>query len=308
MQNTYSEVDSFVKLINLYLKNKENTNSVERVLDSLEIFLYKFPKPFCSHILSNIENYKNLKKSIQNYKSPLSTNNRTISSSPQLIRSIKKLVSSLQKRGGVIIFILHDGAILRECFRMINPKNIVSLSLRVSRKDLGYKKQESFEKYLYLFSKINDISLRNTGYGWNEFFHEYRMKLKLNKISDPKLNSLCLSILGNIERVIPDLIFRLQVPITVVDTGLQGTFAIFLCWILKEYKKVKDIDFKLISCYPWLPKFFQERSFSKNIKGFPLLENSVINNYSKSLPFFGRFIYSSGLKIEKEKLRKILNV
>ncbi|MDD4938432.1 MAG: hypothetical protein PHX34_05525 [Candidatus Shapirobacteria bacterium] len=301
----YQEIKSFTKLINSYLSKKRKSNEIENVIDGLEIFLYKFPKDLREYTLSKINNYQVLKEAITNYKSPF-LQKEPISSNKKIIKIIKKMISSLNKEKKVIIFILHDCAIIQECFKILNYKKTPNFSIRISRKDLKYPKEESLKKYLYLFSKINQISHQNKNLNWNSFLQKYNSIISNDKKINDKLKHFYSSTLKNINNTIPNSIFKKQFSFTIIDTGLQGTFAIFLCWLLKKYKKVKKVDFSLLACYPWLPKIFQKRSFLKKIKSFPIIENSIINKHSKSLPFFGRVIYKSRYKIEKEKIKKLL--
>lgn len=307
MEDYKSEIDSFVNVVNSYLKKERSLPEIESLLDSLELFLYKFPKDFCEYVKSRISGYSRIKKSIKSYKSPFDGKVKSVSSMPTLVFNIKRLIKSLESRGGIVVFVLHDGAILQECFDIIKPKNLVPFSLRVSRKDLGYNKDESFKRYLKLFSIINNITDKNPDLNWLSFFEKYSKNLNSNEKSDQDFRRMNELIVKNIENKIPNIIFQLQVPITIIDTGLQGTFAIYLCWLFKRYKKLRNVDFKLVSCYPWLSSFFQKRQYYKEIKYFPVIESSVVNNYSKSLPFFGRVIHENNFKIEKSKLTKILN-
>lgn len=302
-----TEIDSFINLINSYLKRGLSLPEIEGVLDSLELFLYKFPKDFCEYVKSGISEYSRIKRSIKSYKSPFAKQIKNVSSLPTLVLDIKRLIKSLESRGGIVIFVLHDGAVLQECFDIVKPKNLVPFSLRVSRKDLGYNKDESFKKYLQLFSVINSISNSNPNSDWPFFLIKYSKMLNLKEKSDLNFKKMNQLIVKNIEKKIPNIVFQLQTPITVVDTGLQGTFAIYLCWLFKRYKKAKNVDFKLVFCYPWLPVFFQKRQYYKKFKNFPIIESSVMNTYSKSLPFFGRVMHQNNFEIEKSKLTKILN-
>lgn len=307
MKDYKSEVESFTNVINSYLKQGLSLSKAEDVLDSLELFLYKYPTDLCEYIKSRIFEYSRIKKSIKSYKSPFTKQIKSVSSEPELVLGVKKLIKSIESRGGIVIFVLHDGAILQECFDIVKPKNLVPFSLRVSRKDLGYSKDESFKRYLQLFSIINTVADANFDLDWPAFFIQYSRILNLKEKDDPNFRKMNQLIVRNIERKIPNIIFQLQVPITIVDTGLQGTFAIYLCWLFKYYKKVKNVDFKLVSCYPWLPNFFQKRQYYKKIENFPAIESSVVNDFSKSLPFFGRVTHENNFKIEISKLTKILN-
>ena len=307
MKDYKSEINSFINVINSYLKRERSLPEIESLLDSLELFLYKFPTSFCEQIKSRIFGYYRIKKSVKSYKSPFAKQIKSVSSKPMLVRSVKKLIKSLESRGGIVIFVLHDGAILQVCFDIIKPKNLVPFSLRVSRKDLGYSKDESFKRYLQLFSIINIVADENFDLDWPAFFARYSKILNLKEENDQNFRRMNQLIVKNIEKRIPNIVFQLQVPITIVDTGLQGTFAIYLCWLFKHYKRAKNVDFKLVSCYPWLPNFFQKRRYYKKIKNFPAIESSVVNDYSKSLPFFGRIMHENNFKIEKSKLTNILN-
>lgn len=307
MDNYKFEVKSFINIINSYLKQGRSLSENEALLDSLELFLYKFPEDFCDYIKANIFEYSRIKKSIRSYKSPFTKQSKSVSSEPELVLGVKKLIKSLEPRGGIVIFVLHDGAILQECFDIVKPKNLVPFSLRVSRKDLGYSKDESFKRYLQLFSIINTVADTNFDLDWSAFLIKYSKALNLKEKNDLNFKKMNQLIVKNIERKIPNIVFQLQTPITVVDTGLQGTFAIYLCWLFKHYKKASIVDFKLVSCYPWLPSFFQNRQYYKKIKNFPIIESSVMNTYSKSLPFFGRVMHENNFKIERSKLTKILN-
>lgn len=307
MEDYKSDIDSFINVINLYLKRVRTLQEIESLLDGLELFLYKFPKDFCDYVKSRITEYSRIRKSVKLYKSPFSKQIKYVSSVPTLAHDIKRLIKSLESRGGIVIFVLHDGAILQECFNIVKPKNLVSFSLRVSRKDLGYSKDESFKRYLELFSIINTVVDENFDLDWPRFFVQYSKILNLKGKNDQSFGKMNQLIVKNIEKRIPDIVFQLQVPITIVDTGLQGTFSIYLCWLFKHYKKSKNIDFKLVSCYPWLPSFFQKRQYYKKIKNFPVIESSIVNDYSKRLPFFGRIINENDFKIERSKLSKILN-
>ena len=307
MKDYQSEVKSFINIVNSYLKVHRSLLEKENFLDSLEIFLYNFPDAFCKLVKSQVIDYSKIKKSIKFYKSPFAVQNKSVSSKPELVIGVKKLIKSLQIRGGIVIFVLHDGALLQECFDAVNPQNLISFSLRVSRKNLGYDKEESFNRYLQLFSIINNIIDKSPYLDWAGFYKMYSKALNLKEKNDSKFKKMNQLILKSIDRKIPNLVFKFQVPITIVDTGLQGTFAIYLCWLFRNFKKDANLDFKLISCYPWLPEFFQQRQFYKKIKNFPIIENSVINIYSKSLPFFGRVIHRSNFETEKISLSKILN-
>lgn len=307
MKDYQREVGSFINIINLYLKRRRSLPEIENLLDSLEIFLYSFPNGFCEYVKSQIVEYSRIKKSIKSYVSPFAAQYESVSSESGLILGVKKLMKSLQTRGGIVIFVLHDGAVLQECFDIIKPKNLVPFSLRVSRKDLGYNKEESFKRYLQLFSIINNITEKDPYLDWQNFFIKYSKTLHLKEKSDQNLKKMNQLIVKSINRKIPNIVFQLQVPITIVDTGLQGTFAIYLCWLFRHYKNQKNMDFKLVSCYPWLPEFFQQRQYYKKLKKFPIIESSVVNTYSKSLPFLGRMIHEPNFKIERIKLSKILN-
>jgi len=293
MEKYKPDVSGFINIINSYSKKSLSLPEIENLLDSLEIFLYNFPKKFCEDVKSQIVEYSRIKKSVKFYKSPFTMQSKSVSSEPALVFGVKRLIKSLESRGGIVIFVLHDGAVLQECFDVINPKNLVKFSLRVSRKDLGYDKQESFRRYLQLFSIINNVVDKNPGLDWPEFFIKYSKILHLKEVHDQKFKKMNELVVKNIERKIPSIVFQLQIPISIVDTGLQGTFAIYLCWLFRHYKKANNIDFKLISCYPWLPNFFQQREYYKRIKKFPIIESSVVNTYSKSLPFFGRVIHKN---------------
>ncbi|MDP2632528.1 MAG: hypothetical protein Q8P25_02290 [Candidatus Curtissbacteria bacterium] len=306
-KKAFIEIDSFLDLVNSHLSKSKSIQELLNAVCGIETFLYKFPKPFCDYVRSRIVDYKYLQE-IWKFKKRYFIPRIPVSSNLKLVKGIKRLIRSLEKRGGIVLFILHDGAIIRECFRLISPRGLAEFSIRVSRKELGYSKEESFKNYLEFFSEINKVASNEKNRDWNYFLRSYCSKInKRERNGSTKFKHLARLTIDEIERKIPSAIFKLRVPFTVVDTGLQGTFAVFTCYLLKRYRNVRDIDFRLLTCYPWLPSYFKSRSFSKELRYFQSIESSVINTYSKNLPFFGRIINGKNYRTEIKMLEKLLN-
>ena len=145
------------------------------------------------------------------------------------------------------ILIYNDAKIFHE---LTDGDNIQPL--RFSRKHLREK-----ENYLILFDLINAAALEADG--WFDFRNVYRSKLNDVLSNNKFLKEISFSI-G--KYIVTKLVNKNDQKIVFVDTGLQGTFALYLAECVRIFLPSVETDVNLFCIYPWLSKLFKDRYFS----------------------------------------------
>lgn len=142
------------------------------------------------------------------------------------------------------IFLLNDAEVF-----MSSKRNKQEKAIKVTRSDIGIR------RYFKLFNLINDSVINASN--WIQFRTEYKKNFKLLIESDSYLAVLS-------EKIAMDLSTVKSNPnkVTVIDSGVQGTFALFVAESLEnKYVNIKT-DIQLFCLNPWLSNLFKDKYFS----------------------------------------------
>ncbi len=186
-------------------------------------------------------------------------------------QAVSTLARTLPQKDVTCLFLLNDGLPLAEAYENVGgTANLV----RFGRRTFLRKRRLM---YFCLFSLVNKAALR-TADAWPAFLWQYRTELRKLLRDD----------LGQIfERALSDLpglpLDRLSAKLrqggrlVVVDSGMQGTFALPLAtWISTRFEiPFEMIDIRLLVAYPWLAKLFGERCVTTDTSVLLRVEQSV---------------------------------
>ncbi len=142
-------------------------------------------------------------------------------------------------------FILNDAKIFLGGSSVMDEDYFI---YRLSRSSLG-----TTENYYAIFQLANHAALKAQG-NWEKFREEYHQGFLALLRHNPKIRAVALSI-GEEAR----LLMQKQRSTKIIDTGPQGTFALFLMEALHLRMSDVETDVMLFSIYPWLAELFDGR-------------------------------------------------
>lgn len=213
---------------------------------------------------------------------------------------LEHILTDLQIQPKAKVFLAFDTFILTFAYHIFQPREQV-YQLPVTRREL-FGSYESIE-YFELFRIINDSALLAAT--WDEFIGYYKEKFAA-LIEDPRVMKASKKVFNNLQRISAG-------EILIIDTGMQGTFALFAAASLGYWEKMhsdqqEKADILLISVYPWLRSIFQTKIFSQDSRIALLIENSAMNDEARS-KYFGETspqnVYNSAERETEEILHAL---
>jgi ADP-ribosylglycohydrolase len=164
---------------------------------------------------------------------------------------------SLTQNGMTNVYLLNDA-------KIFFPDNrSPTLKIRFSRKDLA-----SETDYLKLFQIVNRAALSTSN--WESFVAKYGVELKELLENSEHLQNVFSAFAKAVKNIIGE-----EKKICFVDTGLQGTFALFLRECLYSIDPTITTDIRLFCVYPWLAQIFESRFFTTDAQALFQLERRV---------------------------------
>lgn len=158
------------------------------------------------------------------------------------INNFKREIGAIQ---GAKIFLLNDA-------KLLSSNGPDEYFVNFHRRLLG-----SEENYLLLFRLVNKALGKSDG--WGEFRLNYSLEFE-KAISGSrvlkKIRAKAAGVVGQLPRATKT---------TFIDTGLQGTLAMFLAETLETDRPGTTTDIRLFSVYPWLSAYFKGRFYTDDV-------------------------------------------
>jgi hypothetical protein len=217
--------NNYLKLINNYI-TVENRSDVGR---ALYIFAYDYPQ-YKNTVLREIKIDEN--------------EIRITDINPEELRGQIEEFKSTLPIHSPSIFLLNDAEVF-----MSSKRNKQQQAIKVTRADIGIR------RYFKLFNLINDSAINASS--WTQFRTQYKKNFKLLIENDSYLSVLS-------EKMAMDLytVKNNSDTVTVIDSGVQGTFALFVAESLEnKYVNIKT-DIQLFCLNPWLSNLFKDKYFT----------------------------------------------
>ena len=186
--------------------------------------------------------------------------------------AVASFARNLYEEEGIKLFLLDDGIPLAKAYASLRESPEF---LDISRKSFPRHRLLS---YFELFAIVNKAALQSKN-KWKAFVASYR-ELFIDFISNnPRGQAFDKILERSLGGIIPKLrgVIKGGGRIIIVDSGMQGTFALAALVKLQCLigGKEKQFDFRLLATYPWLGKLFKGRYQSTDAALVADLERSV---------------------------------
>jgi hypothetical protein len=190
------------------------------------------------------------------------------SSSLQGPGAVEELVGQLVAADRLSIFLMEDGWPIAARYRGAGGD---PLQLRFGRRDLPHPRLAS---YVLMFELVNRAAVAANG-SWGRFLRLYDAEMKrfdrdpIGKIVDRRLARRAGPLLSPIAAAAAT-----GKDIVVVDTGMQGTLALYVArWLEVQLAiRPRSVDVQLLAVYPWLSTLFGGRHVTTDCRVVAALE------------------------------------